>query len=163
MWQAMVGCFECSARFFAYIHSLFVLTNIIYQLYTKQRTLTARLTSVSIGNLRDLGSIPRSPSYISYFCQNVFQRSTASKDHHASSPPSLPRAQEVSSKGQNMDSTMNASQPFHTRARKSNGLLAFLGLIASKASLWVQTPPWFAQSFKFFSFVFFLFILLIVF
>ena len=55
---------------------------------------------------------------IPYFFSNMILCSMLSKDHHASSPSSLPRAQKPQSDGHHMNSIMHAGQLMHTQPQK---------------------------------------------
>ena len=68
MWQAMVGQFEFSARFFVSRPLTLIFFYIIYSSFHVQRAQLAQLVDKAFGNLWDLGSIPKSPMLFQYFC-----------------------------------------------------------------------------------------------
>ena len=84
---------------------------------------------------------PGAPLIFHIFLHNMFPRSASSKDHHASSYACLPRAQEISSKGHNVDSTVHLSQPLHMQSLKVKKGFALLGQNAStNLPNWVRHP-----------------------
>ena len=81
------------------------------------------------------------PHLFNNFSSNTFLCSMPSKDHHASSPSSLPRAQKPQSDGHHMNSTMRISQPLCTPTLKSQTGPDSMGLFAStNLSLGSDTP-----------------------
>ena len=106
--------------------------------------LTKKRTS-SIGKRAGMQVLgPGFDSQVPHFFHNIFINmllcSVPSKDYHTTLPPSLPRAQEVSSNGQDMQLTMDASQPRHTQFWKVKKGLNLLGLIASKTPFGSRHP-----------------------
>ena len=83
MWQALIGKFEFSARFFVSMSLTPIFLYVIYSLFNIQRVEAAQLVECCVGKLWDLGSIPRSPSFSILFFSSGLRAVFPSKAYHA--------------------------------------------------------------------------------
>ena len=121
--------------FFNYSISVFVFYVLIVTHYINKVIQQRSWQGTWIGNLWDLGSIPRSPRFIHIFCFNIIACSVLSKHLPYSHNLSLPHIPWFQSKGPDLVNIIGISQQSHTLAKRST----------RPGNYWARNTKWYLQ------------------